>query len=95
MNHPAAIFELFDRSRMILRRMANLERYLLHRHLAGEEMEIMEGEILLVGRLRVVAMTHVEDVVLHILLDHEPWTAAKAQALALADGMKPQTLVLA
>lgn len=73
--------------------MANLERYFLHRHLAGEEMEILKGEILLVRRLRVVTMTHVENIVLHILLYHEPRTAAEAQTLALTDGMEPQTLV--
>ena len=72
--------------------MANLERYLLHRHLAGEEMEILKREILLVRRLRVVAVTHVENVLLHILLDYEPRTAAEAQPLTLADGMEPQAL---
>ena len=75
--------------------MANLERYFLHRHLAGEEMEIMKGEILLVRRLRVVTMTHIQNVVLHILLNHKPRTAAEAQTLALADGVEPQTLVAA
>ena len=93
MNHPSAIFEFFDSSRMILRRMANLERYLLHRHLTGEEMEILQWEILLVRRLRVVAVTHVENILLHILLDYEPRSAAEAQTLALADGVEPQTLV--
>ena len=73
--------------------MANLERYFLHRHLAGEEMEILKREILLVRRLRVVAVTHVENVLLHILLDYEPRTAAEAQPLTLADGMEPQALV--
>ena len=58
-------------------------------------MEIMERKILLVGRLRIITMTHIQDIVLYILLNHKPGTAAKAQALALADGMKPQTLVLA
>lgn len=53
----------------------------------------MERKILLVGRLRIITMTHIQDIVLYILLNHEPGTAAKAQALALADGMKPQTLV--
>ena len=95
MNHPFAILQLFYRGRMVFWGMANLEGYLLHRHLMGEEMEIVEGEILLVCRLGVVAMAHVEDVVLHVLLDDKPWTAAKAQALALTDGVKPQALVLA
>lgn len=55
----------------------------------------MERKILLVGRLRIITMTHIQDIVLYILLNHKPGTAAKAQALALADGMKPQPLVLA
>jgi len=73
--------------------MANLERYFLHRHLAGEEMEILQWEILLVSRLRVVTMTHIQNIVLHILLNHEPRTTAEAQTLALTDGVEPQTLV--
>lgn len=75
--------------------MTNLESYLLHSYLARKEMEIVERKILLVCRLRIITMTHIQDIVLYILLNHEPGTAAKAQALALADGMKPQTLVLA
>ncbi|CUQ60080.1 Uncharacterised protein [Segatella copri] len=78
MNHPAAVFQLFYRSRMILRRMTNLESYLLHRNLARKEMEIVERKILLVGRLRIITMTHIQDVVLYILLNHKPGTAAKA-----------------
>lgn len=53
---------------MILRRMTNLESYLQHRNLAREEMEIMERKILLVGRLRIITMTHIQDIVLYILL---------------------------
>lgn len=75
--------------------MTNLESYLLHRNLACEEMEIVKRKILLVCRLRIITMTHIQDIVLYILLNHEPGTTAKAQALALADGMKPQPLVLA
>ncbi len=95
MNHPSAIIEFFDSSRMILRCMTNLESYLLHRHFPGKEMEILQGEILLIGRLRVVAVTHVENILLHILLDYKPRSAAEAQSLALADGMEPQALVFA
>ena len=58
-------------------------------------MEILKGEILLVRRLRVVTMTHIQNVVLHILLNHEPRTAAEAQTLTLSDSVEPQTLVAA
>lgn len=95
MNHPSAILQLLDGGWMILRCMAYLESDLLHRYLTSEEMEIMQGEVLLVGCLRVIAVTHVEDIVLHVLLDNKPRTTAKAQALALSDGMEPQALVLA
>lgn len=63
---------------MILRRMTNLESHLLHSYLARKKMEIMERKILLVGRLRIITMTHIQDIVLYILLNHEPGTAAKA-----------------
>lgn len=95
MNHPSAIIEFFDSSRMILRCMSNLEGYLLHRHFPGKEMEVLQWEILLISRLRVITMTYIQNIVLHILLDDEPRTATKAQSLALTDGMEPQSLMFA
>ena len=41
----------------------------------GEEMEVVDGKILLIGSLRVVAMGDIENVTLYILLDNKPWTA--------------------
>ena len=59
----------------------------------GEEMEVVDRKILLVGCLGVVAMGHIEDIVGDILLDYKPWTATEAESLALTDGVEPQTLV--
>ena len=44
----------------------------------GEVMEVVDGKILLIGCLRVVAMGDIENVVLYILLDNKPWTATEA-----------------
>src|SRR5574344_894910 len=57
-------------------------------------MEVMHGEIALVGSVWVVAMRHIQDVGSHVLLDYEPGATAEAQSLALSDGIKPQTAVL-
>ena len=44
----------------------------------SEKMEVVDGKILLIGCLRVVAMGDIENVVLYILLDNKPWTATEA-----------------
>ena len=57
-------------------------------------MEAMHREVLLVGRLRVVAVRHVKNILRYILLHHKPRTTPEAHTLALSDGMEPQALVL-
>ena len=57
-------------------------------------MEIVQRELLLVGSLRVIAMAHIEDILLYVFLDDKPRTAAEAQSLTLSNGMIPQSLVL-
>ena len=52
-------------------------------------MHIVNGKVLLVGCLGIIAMRDVKDVIRHILLHHKPRTAAKTHALALADGVEP------
>ena len=83
------------RGLMPLGGVANLERNAPGQRALGEIMEVMHGEILLVGGLRVVAVGDIQDVVPHVFLYHKPWASAESQALALPDGVKPQTLVLA
>ena len=60
----------------------------------GGGMEIVHFELLLIGCFGVVAMADVEDVLRHIFLHHEPWSAAQAQAFALTNGVKPQPTML-
>ena len=57
-------------------------------------MEIVDGEVLLISRLGIIAMGNVEDVVSDVLFDHKPRSATKPHTLSLTDGMKPQTLML-
>ena len=40
-------------------------------------------------------MTYIQNIVIHILLDDEPRSTAKAQSFALTDGMEPQSLMFA
>ena len=79
---------------MVLRRVTDLEGDLTGGQARCEEMEIADGEVLFIRRLGVVAMRDIEDVLRHILLDDKPGAAAKAHALALTDGMEPESLVL-
>ena len=58
-------------------------------------MERHDGEVLLVGRRRVVAMRDIDDVLQDVFLDDEPRTATQSHAFALADGVEPVALVLA
>ena len=78
---------------MPLRSVTYLESDTLGKLGNSEEMEVVDGEVLLIGCLRVVAMGDIENVALYIFLDNKPWTATETQSLALTDGVKPQTLV--
>ena len=51
--------------------------------------------MLLVGCAGLKAFAHIEDVALHVLLHRIPGSTAEAKAVALADGVEPQALVLA
>ena len=75
--------------------MAYLERHTVHRNFTSQEVEVVYGKVLFVSRLRVVAMTHVENVVLYVLLDYKPRSATESQALALAYSVKPKSAMFA
>ena len=62
---------------MIFRCMTNLKRNLTFRHLSVDAMESMNREILFVGRVGIIAMRHIEDILFNILLNDEPRTTAK------------------
>ena len=66
------------RSLMPFGSVAYLEGDALGKAGDGEVMEVVDGKILLIGCLRVVAMGDIENVVLYILLDNKPWTATEA-----------------
>ena len=94
-NHQSAVVQSFDGGRMIIGRMAYLERHTVHRNFACQEVEVVYGEIFFVCSLRVVAVTYVENVVLYVLLDYKPRSATESQALALAYSVKPQSAMFA
>ena len=74
----ATFSRLFKTGLMELRCMADLERHLRGQLSWSEMMEIMEPELLAPCLLRLVALGHIEHVLLHILLHHIPRTAAEA-----------------
>jgi len=60
---------------------------------SGEPVDGVYLEFLFVGGLGVVAVGDEEDVFLDVLLDGEPGTAAEAEAVALTDGVEPESFV--
>ena len=58
-------------------------------------MERHDGEVLLIGCLWVVAVRHINDVLLNVFLDDKPWATAQSHAFTLSDGVEPVTFVLA
>ena len=60
----------------------------------GRGMEIMYLEVLFIRRFRVITMADIQDITLHILFNHKPRTAAKAESLTLTNRVKPQSFVL-
>ena len=58
-------------------------------------MEVRQAEVVSVLQLRVPAVCHEDDVLLHVLLHDEPRTAAQAQAFPLTNGVEPEAFVLA
>ena len=95
MYHIAAVAHSFQGGGKEFGGVANLQRDVFGWQLAVDAMEAHNGEVLLVGRRRVVAMRDIDDVLLDVFLDDEPRTATQSHAFALADGVKPVALVLA
>ena len=95
MYHIATVAHSFQGGGKEFRGVTNLQRDVRWGHLAVDAMERHDGEVLLVGRRRVVAMRDIDDVLQDIFLDDEPRTATQSHAFALADGVKPVALVLA
>ena len=75
--------------------MTNLQRHLGRWQLTIDAVEAVDGEILLVGRLRVIAVGDIDDIAVDVLLDDKPRSATKAHTLALANGVEPVATVTA
>ena len=60
----------------------------------GEPMQAVHLKVFLVRRFGVVAVADKQHVGSYVFLHYKPWSAAKAQALALSDGVEPQSFVL-
>ena len=56
---------------------------------------IADHEPVLLLRFRIVATTHVDDILLDVFLDYKPRSTAEIQALTLTDGMEPEALMRA
>ena len=80
-------------SRMILWCMSDLECHLTKGQTLCEEMEVMHRKVLLIGCRRVVAMRNVKNIPSDVLLHDEPRTASETHALALSDGVEPQSFM--
>ena len=85
----ATVAEGLETGGKVLGGVAYLQRDVLGRQHAVDAVEVMDGEVLLVGGSGVVAVTDVEDILRYVLLDDEPRTATEPHALALADGVEP------
>lgn len=84
---------------MIFGRMTYLERYAyltgIAPRIACKEMEIMYAEVFLISRKRLISLTYIKYVLLHVLLDRIPGSASETKSVALTYSVKPQAFVLA
>ena len=86
---------------MILRCMSYLKGDLLRQltvmidTCGREHIEVMETEIFPLHLHRFVTLGDIQDIIGNVLLDHVPRPTAKAQAMTLSDGMKPQSFMFA
>ena len=79
---------------MVFGSVTNLERHLLRQLTGGEEMEVADREVCLVGGVGVVAMTDVENVCLNVFPHYKPRSSAETHSLALSNGVEPKSTVL-
>ena len=97
MDDALSVRQLFDPCWMVLRCVADLEGNLLRqfRDAFCKEMEVVQREVALVGRLGIVAMAYIKDVLVYVFPYDEPGTASEPEPLALSDGVEPQSPVFA
>ena len=58
--------------RMIIRGMPDFKGDLNRRKRLSQEMKVMDWEISLIGRIRIISMRYIENIITYILLDHKP-----------------------
>ena len=63
--------------------------------IARNEVHFVEVQHLAILLGCAVAVAHIHHIILHILLHHIPWSATQPKALALTDGVEPESVVLA
>lgn len=95
MNNKIRIACYLNSSFMILWCMAYFKSYFIHIDPFCQIMKIHNGEFFLVCSLRVIAMADIEDIVLHIFLDNEPWSTSKSKTFTLAYCVEPQSAMFA
>ena len=93
--HHVAVCRWFQGGRDEFRGVANLQCDVRWRLLPVDAVERLDGEVLLVGRRRVVAVRDIDDVLSDVFLHDKPRTATQSHALALSDGVKPVAFMLA
>ena len=86
--------DLFHFGGIILWGMTNFKRNISTLYWDSEPVEVVDGEVGLVGGGGVVAMGDVEDVVGDIFFDDEPGASGEAHAFALTNGVEPEAFVL-
>ena len=77
------------------RGVTDFQRDVCWRQLSIDAVERHDGEVLLVGRLWVVAMRDIDDVLQNVFLDNKPGTSTQSHAFSLSDGVEPVAFVLA
>ena len=86
-----------DHPRQELVRMADLEADFLfpgfRPGIFRNEMKVRQPELPPVLMHRVISPRYEQQVLLRVLVHHEPWPSAQSQSLPLSDGVKPESLV--
>ena len=89
MNGIYSTFLCFQYGMMELWGMTDLETDILSIDRSCQQMQVMDPELLLVCRLRIIAFADIQDILLHVLLHDKPRTTAEAQTVTLSDSVKP------
>ena len=105
MHHVLAVVDQFQPCWQKFGGVANLDGDISHTRgltlcvvygeLSVDAVEVADGEMLPVGRGRVVAVGDVDDVLLDVFLHDKPRAATQSHTFALSNGVEPVSLVMA